>query len=158
MCYARRQRSSWARIKLSKSLYQNILPDDSICFRVLLLASFTFCLSSILIQRIFEIRSHILICFVLLSCCSIFKDHSVSALRGDLVIIPHPFRLVNPFFKSFFNFFQGFFTIPLWSLALRSCGQLAYYIITGFICQDIFCIFLSFVCLNSLYTTFNAPI
>ena len=111
MCYARRQRSSWARIKLSKSLYQNNqgLPRSvqSSCFRVLLLASFTFCLSSILIQRIVRdpFRTY-LICFVLLSCCSIFKDHSAPAFAATPLLYHFLRLLSSPFLQVFSNFFQ----------------------------------------------------
>ena len=115
MCYARRQRSSWARIKLSKSLYQNILSDDSICFRVLLLASFTFCLSSILIQRIVRdpFRTYF-ICFVLLSCCSIFKDHfPAPAIAATLLLYHFLPRLSIPFSKVFSPFFKVFSRVKL---------------------------------------------
>ena len=68
----------------------------SIAFEFLLLALY-FCLSSILILRIVrDPFAHTFICFVLLSCCSIFKDQR-PRLRGDLLIIPHPLHLVKPF-------------------------------------------------------------
>ena len=72
MCYARRQRSSWARIKLSKNLYH-------IAFRLYnLLSSYSF-LASFTLLSIYNsfdeiLHLHFFICFVLLSCCSIFND------------------------------------------------------------------------------------
>ena len=103
MCYARRQRSSWARIKLSKSWYQNTdLRPWFNRFRVLLLALY-FCLSSILILELFEIRSHILY----MLCTSLllfnFQGSASPPFRGDLLIIPHPLHLVKPFFCFFFK-------------------------------------------------------
>ena len=108
MCYARRQRSSWARIKLSKSLYQNILPDDlTFLLSSLALSFFYFCFWVVFSFKEFSRSvSHIFLCFVLLSCCSIFKDHFRPRFRGDLVIIPHPNRFVKPISKSFFIFFS----------------------------------------------------
>ena len=82
---------------------------DPICFRVLLLASFTFCLSSILIQRIVrDPFAHTFICFVLLSCCSIFKDHSPPLLR-QLDYYTTSLPLCQYLFQKFFNFFKSFF-------------------------------------------------
>jgi len=81
---------------------------QSLCFRVLLLASFTFVWVVFSSVRISEIRFK-LFRFVLLSCCSIFKDHSPARLlRVDLPIIPHRLRLVNTFFKTFFGFLKVF--------------------------------------------------
>ena len=69
---------------------------DPIAFEFLLLALY-FCLSSILILRIVrDPFAHTFICFVLLSCCSIFKDQR-RRLSGDLLIIPHPLHLVKCF-------------------------------------------------------------
>ena len=71
----------------------------------------------------FEILSHIslirrsvdpqVVALYFISYCSIFNDRSSPAFRADLVIIPHRFRLVNRFLKSFSNFFRGFFSIRL---------------------------------------------
>ena len=83
------------------------LPDDPICFRVLLLASFTFVWVVFSSVRISEIRFK-LFCFVLLSCCSIFKDHFRHRFCGSSNIIPLSNAFVKPFLKSFFNFFQVF--------------------------------------------------
>ena len=109
MCYARRQRSSWARIKLSKSLYQNILKGWFNLLPSLALSFFYFCLSSILILRISEIRFK-LSRFVLLSCCSIFKDHFAPAFAAARILYHFSSPLSIPFakvFHLFFRFFQG---------------------------------------------------
>ena len=121
MCYARRQRSSWARIKLSKSLYQNT--DPKIRDPIFLLSSFAlsifyFCLSSILVRIVRDPFAHTFICFVLLSCCSIFKDHLASAIAATFKVYHIPHRLSIPFLKLFSSF-SSFFACPVISWALR---------------------------------------
>ena len=85
--------------------------DDLTTLSSLALSFFVyFCLSSIL----FELSSLAHSCsfselyFVLLSCCSIFKDHLTALLRGDFAIISLPRGFVKYFFKSFLNFFHLF--------------------------------------------------
>ena len=117
MCYARRQRSSWARIKLSSVFYYHMLfachnqTRVSLCFfRVLSLfltfvCSFRNCRDSSL------------------SRCSIFKDHftipapffpSSIPLKGaspdSLTILPHLLPFCQPLFKK--KFFPFLFRLP----------------------------------------------
>ena len=93
-----------------------------------LLASFTFCLSSILFRIFNEISfalySHLFdqVRFVLpsISCCSIFNDRYSLSLKfytaSLLYHIRYPF--VKYFFQLFSNFFISFFR-PLWPSRLR---------------------------------------
>ncbi|MBO5294743.1 MAG: hypothetical protein J6B71_05835, partial [Clostridia bacterium] len=69
--------------------------------------------------------------FVLLSCCSIFKDHFSQPLsRADLSIIPHLIRFVNTFFKSFSGFFKKFCSqLVRCGLSLPSALAVSLYII-----------------------------
>ena len=84
---------------------------QSFCFRVLLLASFTFCLSSILIQRIVEIRIrtyfYALYFSLVVQFSRIISPLGSAPLARDLVIIPLSERFVNTFLKTFSKFFQG---------------------------------------------------
>ena len=48
--------------------------------------------------------SFALACFILISYCSIFKDHSPSPFRDSLIIISHHLHLVNTFFQFFLCF------------------------------------------------------
>ena len=78
MCYARRQRSSWARIKLSSKLYLNRLRLKSFVELVWLFILCWVCLESVidsrfLFQRNFEIFALSFAC-TLISCCSIVND------------------------------------------------------------------------------------
>ena len=114
MCYARRQRSSWARIKLSKiciiSPFRALQSFSSFC------SSFYF-FWVVLLVWIVEIllRTFSLLCTYLF-CCSIFNDRlavSRSPLRylsrGDSTIISHLVSLVNTFLENSFDFFPEFF-------------------------------------------------
>ena len=106
---------------------------QSLCFRVLLLAFFYFCLSSILVRIVRDPFAHTFICFVLLSCCSIFKDHSPPLSRRPLKYTTSS-PVCQYLFKTFFKFFQGFFR--------DRCGaaetQLVYYTTLIRICQHFF--------------------
>ena len=100
----------------------------------------------------FEIRSHILLYALYFSLVVQFsRIISPPPFRGDLVIIPQPFSFVNTFFKSFFNFFQGF-SNSLRSLysAPRSRGMLVYSTTIPLICQALFLIFFVFFSFLSL--------
>ena len=100
MCYARRQRSSWARIKLSEKWYISngglSLDHSKYQFQ-----SFNLCLLFYLIYLLFVFKRIVEISFKLvsfrlhqvpsmfphctflsISCCSIFKDHSCQALSA----------------------------------------------------------------------------
>ena len=82
---------------------------QSFCFRVLLLASFTFCLSSILIQRIFEIRFAHTLYALYFSLVVQFSKIIVSLRsRGARPCYYTTFiRLCQAFFENFFKFFSG---------------------------------------------------
>ena len=152
MCYARRQRSSWARIKLSKILYHFTFRCNNLFSSFC--SSFTFCLSSISSQfELFEYTSHFCVCFVLISLLFNFQWPFDSALalsrlrsRGDLIIISHCLRFVNTFFKTFLSFFQVFSSTLAFPLSRR---QLWYYITLIPLCQYFF---QSFLYLYSLST------
>ena len=79
MCYARRQRSSWARIKLSSKLYLNRYRFKSWFLELVWLFILCWvCLKSVidlrfLFQRNFEILFTSFAC-TLISCCSIVND------------------------------------------------------------------------------------
>ena len=114
MCYARRQRLSWARIKLSKNCI-TCFPIGKLItfFQSYLLAflntAFWVYISCAYISffRIneFIVLSTYFLSFVLSRCCSIFKDRSRFPFFGDsFVIIALCFRFV----KYFFHFFQVF--------------------------------------------------
>ena len=134
MCYARRQRSSWARIKLSKSLYQNTVSRDLISLlSSLALSFFYFCWVVFSSVRIFRDPFQA-VRFVLLSCCSIFNDQFASLSR-DLVIIPHRPAFVNPFFQTFLKSFSGSSALPsvLFSLPSLRWASILYYIPIPFV-------------------------
>ena len=112
-------------------------------FRVLLLALY-FCLSSILILRIVrDPFAHTFICFVLLSCCSIFKDHVCLRSCGDLNSIPHPLPFVNTFFKTFSSFFRGL-NLSDRFVGSPFLGEPYYDTTISLFCQAFFSIFLIF--------------
>ena len=108
MCYARRQRSSCARIKLSKILYLfNRFPD------VINLISE---LNSKLLITLFEFSnlcfltrfSHTFQCLENF-CCSIFNDRLFRSPFGlRLSYYTHFFFACQPFSPIFFNFFHNF--------------------------------------------------
>ena len=108
MCYARRQRSSWARIKLSKNLYHIRLASVTIFFRAIYLSFFYFVWVYItLLWRDLVFRTSQ--CFVLRLLLFNFQWPFALRLADSLTIIPHLFPLVNTFSKnSFKNFFRGF--------------------------------------------------
>ena len=141
MCYARRQRSSWARIKLSKKLY--IIQTKA-------------WLTSTLIE--WSCSNYYLRAFVnskefsesfLVHCCSIFNERSLlaAALVGSLYIISHPLAFVKRFFESFLKTFlfalcRGLSlqlvlsgSLLLWSPPF--CRRLVYYITSVSVCQEV---------------------
>ena len=113
MCYARRQRSSWARIKLSNVCYLNPLSRNSNLIRAWLL--FTFCLSSIFSQNCrVPFNTYMFPCsmLVLSSCCSIFNDRFFSPARcGAWLLYHNRFRL-SRVFSNFFEIFSNLFLQP----------------------------------------------
>ena len=100
MCYARRQRSSWARIKLSNICISSTLVL-SIVIRAFFLASFTFVWVYITLWR--ECISH----FALLCTSLLVVQFSMTvppALADSLTIISHLSILVKHFLKKFLLF------------------------------------------------------
>ena len=120
MCYARRQRSSWARIKLSNNCILNSF-EFSIVIRALYLSFFYFCMS---IYNSSLTRMYFALCFALYfsSCCSIFNDRFAALFRDSLTIISHLFRFVNTFFKTFLKNFRGFFKVMKFATSARFWG------------------------------------
>ena len=119
MCYARRQRSSWARIKLSSKLYLNLSVKTLFVELVWLFILCWVCLKSVidlrfLFQRNFEILNHKLCLYfnlLLFNCQWSAADSSaLSRVLRDLIIIPHPWPFVKRFLKSFLSFFQELFS------------------------------------------------
>ena len=152
MCYARRQRSSWARIKLSKSLYQNtdLSVIQSFCFRVLLLASFTFCWVVFSSVRISEIRFKLFALYFSLV-VQFSKIISVSRSRVPTFLLYHISSALSiPFLKSFLGFFKKFWSqLVRCGLSLPSALAVSLYILPLFFLLvknffDFFLIFLTF--------------
>ena len=106
MCYARRQRSSWARIKLSNEWYLKSLGTLNLFFRAMI-CSFTFCWV-VFSFRIFEFRFAHTICLYFPLCCSIFNDRFAPRSRASLTIISLPKTFVNRFLKKSFYFLNLF--------------------------------------------------
>ena len=137
MCYARRQRSSWARIKLSKILYHFTFRCNNLFSSFC--SSFTFCLSSISSQfELFEYTSHFCVCFVLLSLLFNFQwpfSSSARLSRGDFSIISHCLPFVNTFLKLFSSFFQLFSSSSVSTLSGDSLHiiSLSFYFVKGFL-------------------------
>ena len=109
MCYARRQRSSWARIKLSNKLYIiRLMRFDS--FELFILAFFTFLeLCSLWFWQI--LFSHLLFCFVLLLSVVQLSSFNRSRFYVSLSIISPRTPFVKRFFKTFLSFFEWFFSV-----------------------------------------------
>ena len=113
MCYARRQRSSWARIKLSNKLYSSQLPLSQIIrafFGSLLCFEYVPCFHRTSFQRISEI-SHSLFCLYF----NLLLFNCQWSIRLPLLLLP--------------SLSCG---QPL------SCGQLDYYITFVPVCQGVF--------------------
>ena len=138
MCYARRQRSSWARIKLSKILYHFTFRCNNLFSSFC--SSFTFCLSSISSQfELFEYTSHFFVFALYFSlCCSIFNDRSrlpQGFLAATLVLYHTVFHLSIPFwnfFQVFFNFFSSSSVSTLSGDSLHIIS-LSFYFVKGFL-------------------------
>ena len=97
-------------IMVSKRLGEESIKSISSLIAHLLF--FRVCISLSELSRCSAQSTHIfrcVLCFILISYCSIFKDRSATPIsRGDLFIIPHQFALVNRFFKSFLKKFLTF--------------------------------------------------
>ena len=103
MCYARRQRSSWARIKLSKILYRLRLSAVTTFSSYSFLASFT--LLSIYNSFWRDLYFALALYALYFSLVVQFSMTVPPALADSLTIIPHSWGLVNTFLKSFLRFF-----------------------------------------------------
>ena len=133
MCYARRQRSSWARIKLSKNRIWNILRclisffelDCSLLF-VWVVFSFKEFTRSVLAHTSMLCTSLIVVQF---SMTERPFSRFATALRDSLIIISQRFRFVNTFFKVFFKTFFGVDFVALWYVAL-SATRILYHTLT----------------------------
>ena len=104
MCYARRQRSSWARIKLSKNLYQICGSPQLQSFELSYLSFFYFVWVYITLLDEISSFAHTMLCTSLL----LFNfqwPFLASALADSSTIISYLFSLVKHFFKNFSNFF-----------------------------------------------------
>ena len=138
MCYARRQRSSWARIKLSKSLYQNneVSLVDLILLSSLALSFFYFCFWVVFsFKELFEIRfAHTYMLCTSLLLFNFQRSVRLSAqprFRATLLLYHFQSDLSIPFSKLFSSFFHLLFHV-FTSPHLR---QLAYITIYFPFCQ-----------------------
>ena len=121
MCYARRQRSSWARIKLSvKIVYLSTFVPKHLFQSYFVLASkfyfvwvFKVCLTRFLFAHLVLVQKF--------HCCSIFNDQMPPWGRPQVDSLPiiHQLPLfVKHFFQKFFRFFAFFFFVHFWWLLL----------------------------------------
>ena len=138
MCYARRQRSSWARIKLSSKLYLNLSVKTLFVELVWLFILCWVCLKSVidlrfLFQRNFEILNHKLCLYfnlLLFNCqwsARTFRSLFQCRVLRSLTIISHRFRFVKGFFKSFlktfFNRFSAGAEVPEYYITSSRVSQ-----------------------------------
>ena len=132
MCYARRQRLSWARIKLSENIFRT--PQCTL-ISLVCLALYTFFLgyldliskikcTFLGILRVLSGSSFDVPCFAFSSFVVQFsRSVLTSALRDSLYSISHTSLFVNPFFRFFSNPFSS-----AWLFTARpSCGASLYY-------------------------------
>ena len=124
----------------------------------LALSFFYFCLSSILICKNFRDPFQA-VRFVLLSCCSIFKDHSSTRFRASTFLlyhfVPRLSSLFSKLFSTFFKVAQALsFACPLTLQFRHPCGQLSYYTTFPPLCQELFFIFSAFFSFSALQTVF----
>ena len=109
MCYARRQRSSWARIKLSNNLYHIYLLGSYNLFFELFFLSFFYFVEYITLWRDLVFRTSQ--CFVQSLLLFNFQWPFAAFFCDSLNIIPPSFSLVNTFFEIFSPFFKKFFRL-----------------------------------------------
>ena len=134
-------------IMVSKRLGEESIKSISSLIAHLLF--FRVCISLSELSRCSAQSTHIsrcVLCFILISYCSIFKDRSATSIsRGDLFIIPHQFALVNRFLKLFSkNFFDFDLAAVLYH---RFFAAVAYYITFTFLCQPLFFNFFEVFCI-----------
>ena len=172
MCYARRQRSSWARIKLSKKLYINWSPRWNQLIRVIFLLNYFYIRAldvafrqiviiqknfrSLLYFSFFSLYTWLLFNFqwAFFVIASGFQLRELFAI--SLFIISHSLSFVKGFCKTFFKFFRRGFSFKLLcrssSTFHRSSffsqppclAQPVYYITSACVCQEVFGNFLKF--------------
>ena len=154
MCYARRQRSSWARIKLSKSLYQNTVSRDLISLlSSLALSFFYFCWVVFSSVRIFRDPFQA-VRFVLLSCCSIFNDQFCPAFARPCYYTTSS-CVCQPLFSTFFKKFFGLVRASLCAISLALLAVSLHIILhTMSFCQELFLLFSPFFTFSALQTVF----
>ena len=111
MCYARRQRSSWARIKLSNILYINYLSAANILHSSFLLLFYF--VSGLFLRNFRDLYFVQFYLTLYMSRCLIFNVHFSPALADSFVSISHFFSFVNTFFLSFLRFFVWLPNPPL---------------------------------------------
>ena len=172
MCYARRQRSSWARIKLSKKLYFHRLAPVQIFRAVFLLfyfLSILFWVCSFL-KEFSRFLSHFL-CFVLSLLLfnfqgpfrSLLPPPSAFRLRPPLeersLSISLPFPFVNPLFSIFSNF-SFFRTLPFLALVLALFSSTSPFFFLKNTPFSLFCLFSSTFSFPSfsLFSPFFLPL
>ena len=122
--------------------------------------SSSFCSSFTFVWVVFSFRidrdfsSHFFVCFVLISCCSIFNDRlppEVSFFLATRLL----YHIVSPLSSTFSKVFSTFFRFLSTSLSTlpRSLprGQLSYSITFFLFCQPFFRNFFLFVAFLSLY-------
>ena len=97
--------------------------------------------SRFLFQRNFEILNHKLCLYfnlLLFNCQWSAADRSaLGRVLRDLIIIPHLFRFVKGFFKSFLSFFQELFQ-PFLTTRQPGGEVPEYYITFSRVCQEVF--------------------
>ena len=110
MCYARRQRSSWARIKLSKNFYLiwQLSLSVKIFFRAILILSFFYLLSiynslTRFALRFFALYFSLVVQFSMTVCC----------LSRTAWLLYHILFRLSSTFLNFFQLFFKFFSVPL---------------------------------------------
>ena len=119
MCYARRQRSSWARIKLSKKLYPKYPSGYLKSSRAI--SSFTFCLSSIL-NKLW--RDQYCTCNALYFSLVVQFSMTIATLsRGQLDYSITITLICQYLFSIFFTFFKKSFL--MWFLVFPTALFLA---------------------------------
>ena len=154
MCYARRQRSSWARIKLSSKLYLNLSVKTLVsraCLALYTLLSMSWIRDRFKIsfsKKFRDSQSQAFAC-TLISCCSIVNDprgflrYFSAAFFATWLLYHISFRLSRGFWKVF-QFFCGIFCSQLAAVFVAARCQLAYYSTFVFICQAVFDNFFQF--------------
>ena len=152
MCYARRQRSSWARIKLSSKLYLNCFAVKTLFVELVwLFLLFWVCASSVIDKASFfkEIRDSFALSFclyfnLLLFNCqwSVRASLAQAAFCATCTLYHIPFYLSRGFSKVFSTFFVAFSHSLVPSAFWRKC--LTLYHILSFLSRGFSKVFSTF--------------